>query len=162
MCLCALSAPFGSPRECYARPRTLAILTPGKKKDKWEERVFTLTKKGLSWCAALRCSPRWNRLARYQHFAQTVVSQCKRRGTTPVIVRVRCERRAGKQAAGAGASPRRQSITCKQMETVKQVEVASSQFTVRYCDWHTCISLPLAGRDSPGKPTLLLQYTRRA
>ena len=38
----------------YSKPRTLAILTPGKKKDKWEERVFTLTKKGLSWCAALQ------------------------------------------------------------------------------------------------------------
>ena len=56
MCACALClhhlAAVG--RECYARLRTLAILTPGKKKDKWEERVFTLTKKGLSWCAALQ------------------------------------------------------------------------------------------------------------
>ena len=41
----------------YSKPRTLAILTPGKKKDKWEERVFTLTKKGLSWCAAAALQP---------------------------------------------------------------------------------------------------------
>ena len=78
----SMSASFGSLWDYYQLGREPSpFLTPGKKKDKWEERVFTLTKKGLSWCAALRCSPRWNRLARYQHFAQTVVSQCKRRGT---------------------------------------------------------------------------------
>ena len=52
----------------YARPRTLAIFTPGKKKDKWEERMFTLTKKGLSWCVALQPTLE---SARYQHFAET-------------------------------------------------------------------------------------------
>ena len=47
-----------------------------------------------------------------------------------------------------------QSITCKQMETVNQVEVASSQFTVRYCDWHGthaahCHLLAVAAQPSP-------------
>ena len=51
-CVCIIWQP--------ARPRTLAILTPGKKKDKWEERVFTLTKKGLSWCAALQPTLEWH------------------------------------------------------------------------------------------------------
>ena len=73
MCACALCLyHLAAPRECYARPRALAILTPGKKKDKWEERVFTLTKKGLSWCAALQLTLD---SARYQHFAKTVMSQ---------------------------------------------------------------------------------------
>ena len=75
-CVCIKQPPDGS--ATLARPRTLAILTPGKKKDKWEERVFTLTKKGLSWCAALQPTLE---SARYQHFAEAGMSRFKRRGT---------------------------------------------------------------------------------